>query len=80
MTPWTGAIIGALARLVPGSVLNMGGDRYEAEVTDEVLRGEIELLADVMAAAGQAEVSFTNAQLDLLLGLAHGETADEGTS
>jgi hypothetical protein len=48
----------------------MDGDRYEAEVTDETLRLEIELLADLMAAAGQVQGRFTSDELDALLGLA----------
>jgi hypothetical protein len=48
----------------------MVGDGYEPEVTDATLRVEIELLADVIAAAGQVEDRFTAAQLDRVLGLA----------
>lgn len=48
----------------------MVGDGYEPEVTDATLRVEIELLADVIAAAAQVDDRFTAAQLDHVLGLA----------
>ena len=41
----------------------MSGDRYEP-VIDVALHGEIELLADVIAAAGQVDDQLTNEQLD----------------
>jgi hypothetical protein len=50
----------------------MGGG-YEPEVTDATLRGEIELLAEVIAAATQVDGRFTTAQLDQVLGLANQE-------
>lgn len=53
---------------------SMVGDGYEPEVTDAALRGEIELLADVIAAAAQAHGRFTTAQLDQVLGLANPES------
>ena len=52
------------------TVPNMVGDGYEPEVTDATLRVEIELLADVIAAAAQVDDRFTAAQLDHVLGLA----------
>ena len=53
----------------------MVGDGYEPEVTDATLRGEIELLADVIAAAGQVDGRFTTTELDRVLGLAREEPA-----
>lgn len=53
----------------------MVGDGYESEVTDATLRGEIELLADVMAAAATIDGRLTTAQLDHALGLANQEIA-----
>ena len=52
----------------------MVGDGCEPEVTDVALRGEIELLADVMAAAALVDGRFTIAQLDRVLGLASQES------
>jgi hypothetical protein len=53
----------------------MVGDGYESEVTDATLRGEIELLADVIAAAGTVDGRLTAAQLDHVLGLANQDIA-----
>ena len=58
-----GGVIGG--RRVP----SVDGDRYEP-VIDAILRGEIELLADVIAAAGQVDDQLTNEQLDQILGVA----------
>jgi hypothetical protein len=52
----------------------VGGD-YEHEVTDATLRAEIELLADVIAAAAQVVGRLSDAQLDHALGLAERESA-----
>ena len=53
----------------------MVGGGYEHEVTDVTLRAEIELLADVIAAAAQVDGRLTDAQLDHVLGLADQESA-----
>ncbi|MEO6412104.1 MAG: hypothetical protein ABIO48_05905 [Pedococcus sp.] len=54
----------------------MVGDDYEPPVTDVTLLREIELLAEVMAAAAaQVEGGLTAAQLDHILGLADQEPA-----
>lgn len=52
----------------------VGGD-YEHEVMDATLRAEIELLADVIAAAAEVDGRLTDAQLDHALGLADRESA-----
>lgn len=51
----------------------MGGEGYEPEFTDATLRAEIELLADVIAAASQVDGHLTTAQVDQVLGLANQE-------
>ena len=45
----------------------LAGDGYEPEVTDLTLGREIELLADVIAAAGQVDGRLTTVQLDQAL-------------
>jgi hypothetical protein len=47
------------------------GGGYEPEVTDVTLGREIELLADVIAAAGEVDSRLTTVQLDQALGLAN---------
>jgi hypothetical protein len=54
---------------------SMVGDGYEPDLADATLRGEIELLADVIAAAAEVDGRFTTAQLDHALGLAAQEIA-----
>jgi hypothetical protein len=54
----------------------MVGDDYEPGVTDTTLLREIELLADVMAAAAQVDGRLTMAQLDGALGVALKERAE----
>jgi hypothetical protein len=51
----------------------MVGDGYGSEVTDATLRGEIELLADVITAAAEVDGRLTTAALDQVLGLANQE-------
>ena len=53
----------------------MVGDGCESELNDATLRGEIELLADVIAAAAKVNGRLTTAQLDHALGLAKQESA-----
>jgi hypothetical protein len=56
-------------------VRGMGGDGYEPDVRDATLLSEIELLAEVIAAATDVEGRFTSPQLDRILGLAGQEPA-----
>jgi hypothetical protein len=58
----------------------MAGDGYQPEVTDATLAREIELLAEVMAAAAQVESRFTTEQLDHVLGLASQEPSQHQDS
>ena len=58
----------------------MVADDYEPAVADVTLAGEIELLAEVMAAAAQVDRRFTTAQLDHVLGLAGQEPAADQDS
>ncbi|KRF25023.1 hypothetical protein [Phycicoccus sp. Soil803] len=53
----------------------MVGDDFEPQFTDTALLHEIELLADVMAAAAQVDGRLTIAQLDGALGVAIPEPA-----
>jgi len=41
----------------------------DARIEDQSMREEIDLLAEVMIAAGQGEVPLTRAQVDEILGL-----------
>lgn len=54
---------------------SMVGGGYEHALTDGTLRAEIELLADVIAAAAQVDSRLTDAQLDRALGLVERESA-----
>lgn len=53
----------------------MVGGGYEHDLTDATLSAEIELLAEVIAAAAQVDGQLTDAQLDRALGLAERESA-----
>lgn len=49
----------------------LAGYGHEPEVTDVTLGREIELLADVIAAAGEVDGRLSTTQLDRALGLAN---------
>jgi hypothetical protein len=54
----------------------MVGNGYEPELMDATLRGEIELLADVIAAAVEIDGRFTMAQVDAVLGVGAQQPTD----
>lgn len=53
-----------------------------AELTDDALQGEIELVGDLVVAASASERPLTDDEIDLALGIERGKCAgpDEATS